>query len=115
MQVTVGRTTVPDTFSDTISGTMLAGRLPPGIVASFANTGKEMPQTLDFVRDCSQKWNVTIVWLEYSPDGEKQRKFRVVDQHTASRHGEPYGALLRERKYLPNPVTRFCTTQLLCN
>jgi 3'-phosphoadenosine 5'-phosphosulfate sulfotransferase (PAPS reductase)/FAD synthetase len=89
-----------------------AGRLPDGIVACFANTGKEMPETLDFVRDCSQKWNVDIAWLEYSPDGEKQRKFRLVDHQTASRHGEPYEALLRERKYLPNPVTRFCTTQL---
>jgi 3'-phosphoadenosine 5'-phosphosulfate sulfotransferase (PAPS reductase)/FAD synthetase len=91
-----------------------AGRLPPGIVACFANTGKEMPETLDFVQDCSRRWDVAIVWLEYSPDGEKQRKFRVVNHQTASRQGEPYEALLRERKYLPNPVTRFCTTQLLC-
>jgi hypothetical protein len=73
-----------------------------------------MAETLDFVRDCSQRWNVDIVWLEYSADGEKQRKFRLVDHPTASRQGEPYEALLRERKYLPNPVTRFCTTQLLC-
>jgi hypothetical protein len=73
-----------------------------------------MPQTLDFVRDCGERWNVPIVWVEYAPDGEKQRKFRVVDHRTASRQGEPYEALLRERRYLPNPVTRFCTTQLLC-
>jgi hypothetical protein len=57
---------------------------------------------------------VNIVWLEYAPDGEKQWKFRVVDHQTASRQGEPYEALLRERKYLPNPVTRFCTTMHLC-
>jgi 3'-phosphoadenosine 5'-phosphosulfate sulfotransferase (PAPS reductase)/FAD synthetase len=88
------------------------GRLPEGIVAVFANTGKEMPQTLDFVRDCSSAWNVDIVWLEYAPEGEKQRKFRVVDHGSASRKGEPYEALLRERKYLPNPVSRFCTTML---
>jgi 3'-phosphoadenosine 5'-phosphosulfate sulfotransferase (PAPS reductase)/FAD synthetase len=90
------------------------GRLPEGIVAVFANTGKEMPQTLDFARDCSSAWNVDIVWLEYAPEGEKQRKFRVVDHGSASRNGEPYEALLRERKYLPNPVSRFCTTVLLC-
>jgi 3'-phosphoadenosine 5'-phosphosulfate sulfotransferase (PAPS reductase)/FAD synthetase len=91
-----------------------AGQLPAGIVACFANTGNEMLETLDFVRDCSQRWNVDIVWLEFSPDGEKQRKFRVVDHPTASRQGQPCEELLRERKYLPNPVTRFCTTTLLC-
>jgi 3'-phosphoadenosine 5'-phosphosulfate sulfotransferase (PAPS reductase)/FAD synthetase len=88
------------------------GRLPNGIGVCFANTGKEMRQTLDFVRDCGERWNVPIVWLEYAPDGEKQRKFRVVDYAGASRQGEPYEALLRERQYLPNPVTRFCTTSL---
>ena len=81
----------------------MAGTLPPDIVATFANTGKEMLETLDFVRDCSQKWNVDIVWLEYSPDGEKQRKFSVVDHHTASRHGEPYEALLREGEVPTQP------------
>ena len=88
------------------------GRLPPGVIACFANTGKEMPQTLDFVRACTEHWAVPIVWLEYAHDGEKQRKFRIVDHRTASRRGEPYEVLLRQRRYLPNPVTRFCTTQL---
>jgi 3'-phosphoadenosine 5'-phosphosulfate sulfotransferase (PAPS reductase)/FAD synthetase len=88
------------------------GRLPHGVRICFANTGKEMPQTLDFVRECGERWNLDIVWLEFEPTGEKQRKFRIVDHATASRNGEPYEALLRERKYLPNPVVRFCTTQL---
>jgi 3'-phosphoadenosine 5'-phosphosulfate sulfotransferase (PAPS reductase)/FAD synthetase len=81
-------------------------------VVCFANTGKEMPETLDFVQECGKRWAVEIAWLEYNPAGETQRKFRRVDHATASRNGEPYEALLRERKYLPNPVTRFCTTQL---
>lgn len=88
------------------------GALPPNVIACFANTGKEMPQTLDFVRDCGVRWNVPIVWLEYDPTGATQRKFRVVNYGTASRRGEPFEALVRERKYLPNPVTRFCTTTL---
>lgn len=86
--------------------------LPSNVIACFANTGKEMPQTLDFVRDCGVRWNVPIVWLEYDPTGATQRKFRVVSHGTASRRGEPFEALVRERKYLPNPVTRFCTTTL---
>jgi hypothetical protein len=36
----------------------------------------------------------------------------VVDYPTASRQGEPFEALIRKRKYLPNPVTRFCTIDL---
>ena len=91
------------------------GCLPRDLVACFANTGKEMPQTLDFVRDCGERWDVGIVWLEYDPGGEERRKFRVVDHRTASRNGEPYEALLRERKYLHNPVSRFCTTSILCS
>ena len=47
------------------------GLLPDHIKVIFCNTGKEMPQTLDFVEDCSQKWNVPIVWLEY----RSKRKF----------------------------------------
>jgi 3'-phosphoadenosine 5'-phosphosulfate sulfotransferase (PAPS reductase)/FAD synthetase len=88
------------------------GTLPEDVIACFANTGKEMPETLDFVEECGKRWDVEIVWLEYDPTGDQGRKFRRVNYHIASRAGEPYEALLRERKYLPNPVTRFCTTTL---
>jgi 3'-phosphoadenosine 5'-phosphosulfate sulfotransferase (PAPS reductase)/FAD synthetase len=37
------------------------GRLPHDLVPCFANTGKEMPQTLDFVRDCADRWSVPVV------------------------------------------------------
>ena len=47
-----------------------------------------MSQTLDFVRNCGERWNVHIAWLEYSPEEEKQRKFRVVDHKSASRNGK---------------------------
>jgi 3'-phosphoadenosine 5'-phosphosulfate sulfotransferase (PAPS reductase)/FAD synthetase len=83
------------------------GSLPPLVIACFANTGKEMPQTLDFVHECGVRWDVPITWLEYDPAGEKQKKFRIVDRATASRNGEPFEALVKERRYLPNPVTRF--------
>lgn len=36
----------------------------------------------------------------------------MVDFDTASREGEPFEALIRNRQYLPNPVARDCTTSL---
>ena len=31
----------------------------------FANTGREMPETYDFVQRCCDEWGVTVTWLEY--------------------------------------------------
>lgn len=45
------------------------GALPPDVLAIFANTGKEMPETLDFIEECSQRWSVPIKWLEYRGRG----------------------------------------------
>ena len=39
--------------------------LPNNVQVVFANTGKEMPQTYDFVKNCEVKWNVKIHWLEF--------------------------------------------------
>jgi hypothetical protein len=41
------------------------GQLPEGVKVVFCNTGKERPETLDFVERCSLQWDVPIVWLEY--------------------------------------------------
>ena len=79
------------------------GTLPSDVLVTFANTGREMPQTLDFVRDCGDRF-APVHWLEYGR-GE-------VTYETASRHGEPFNALIDKKQYLPNPVTRFCTSEL---
>ncbi len=86
------------------------GHLPPNVHAVFANTGRERPETLDFVRECSVRWGVQIVWLERA--GDEPGGFREVEYETASRNGEPFAELITERKYLPNAVTRFCTHEL---
>ena len=83
--------------------------LPKDAIVCFANTGKEEEATLRFVHDCETRWNVPIVWLEYMV---KNPKFHVVNFESASRNGEPFEALIKKRKYLPNGVTRFCTTEL---
>jgi 3'-phosphoadenosine 5'-phosphosulfate sulfotransferase (PAPS reductase)/FAD synthetase len=79
------------------------------LVVTFANTGKEHPATLEFVRECAERWAVPIIWLEFR---DNEAGFEVVDFASASRQGEPFEALIRKRKYLPNPVTRFCTIDL---
>ena len=86
--------------------------LPPEAVVCFANTGKEDEATLEFVRDCSEQWNVPITWLEYQAAEKVADRWRLVDFDTASRNGEPFEALIRKRNYLPNPVARFCTVEL---
>lgn len=78
------------------------------IVICFANTGKEAPETLDFVHSCEKYWGRNIHWLEFDVD----HQFRVVDYKTASRSGEPFAALIEMKHYLPNVVTRFCTQEL---
>lgn len=79
------------------------------LIVCFANTGKEDEATLRFVRDCELHWGVKVWWLEYRevPSGWASTTFE-----RASRNGEPFAALIRKRNYLPNPVTRFCTSEL---
>lgn len=110
------------------------GKLPQDINVVFTNTGKEMDETLDFVKDCSEKWDVNVLWLELDIDYTKNEKgiifYKEVSHKTASRNGEPFTKLLdhwntaRETKeknisykekgmsLLPNPRARFCTDYL---
>lgn len=83
---------------------ILDAGLRPDCHILFANTGKERPETLAFVRECSERWKVQIHWLEYQR-GE-------VDPSEASVNGEPFAALIQARSMLPNPMMRFCTSEL---
>lgn len=67
------------------------GALPDDVYAVFADTGKERPETLEFVRECERQWSVPVHWVE--------------------RPGQ-FGALIEDRKPLPNSVFRFCTGDL---
>jgi 3'-phosphoadenosine 5'-phosphosulfate sulfotransferase (PAPS reductase)/FAD synthetase len=88
------------------------GLLPDHVKVVFANTGKEMPQTLDFVNQCSRMWNVPIVWLEFRPSETPQDRWQEITFQKASRKGEPFDALIEQKDYLPNPTMRFCTIEL---
>lgn len=73
----------------------------------FANTGKERKETLDFVNKLEQFYSVKIHWLEYKKDSFTETNYTL-----ASRKGEPFDQLIRDRKYLPNGRLRLCTQYL---
>ena len=85
------------------------GKLPADAKVIFCNTGKEHEGTLNFVNDCATNWGVDIVWLEYA---RNESKFFVKSFDTASRHGEPFSAMIEAKSFLPNSVMRFCTTEM---
>ena len=82
---------------------------PKHFIITFQNTGKESPETLDFINECDKRWNLNVVWIEYRPNN----KFAIVNYETASRNGEPYSYLIdHNKKFLPNLFARYCTDQL---
>lgn len=96
------------------------GQLPVDVIPVFCNTGREHEATLVFLKEMGERWT-PITWLEYRytpspPESEEltagKHGFVVVDYCSASRNGEPFADAIRHRKFLPNPVTRFCTTEL---
>lgn len=86
------------------------GKIPDGSHVCFANTGKEHPATLDFVKEIGERWDINIVWVERMY--RQKPAFKIVNYETASRNGEPFAELIRKKKFLPNPVMRFCTEEL---
>ena len=90
------------------------GSLPDRCEVVFANTGREMPETLDFVNECSVHWNVPITWLEYELR-EGKPTFKKVSHNSACRDGKPFETLIQHNRRLPSPYQRFCTKELKVN
>lgn len=101
------------------------GELPEDLIVTFCNTGKEMPESLDFVRDCGERWGVDITWLELAsmelmPINSRKQKnrneysktYKVVTYETASRNGEPFDILLNTVPAIPNGRDPICTAYL---
>jgi 3'-phosphoadenosine 5'-phosphosulfate sulfotransferase (PAPS reductase)/FAD synthetase len=92
---------------------MLDQGLGQDVHVLFANTGKERPETLEFVHQCETRWGVTVHWLEYRPGNEERKaRYEEVDYEHASRDGEPFDMLVAHRDRLPNPLMRICTQEL---
>ena len=89
------------------------GKLPEDIKVCFANTGKEMPETLDFVHEVGEMWDIDIVWLELEINDESPIwSQKIVSYETASRAGEPFDALITKQLMLPNLHKRVCTIEM---
>ena len=86
--------------------------LPNDTFVIFCNTGKEHESTLKFVNECQKRWNIPIYWIEFTRNTDK---FVEVTYETASRDGEPFAELIKQKSFLPNSVMRFCTTELKIN
>lgn len=79
-------------------------------VVIFANTGKERPETLDFIHAVDQYLGGNVVvWIEYA---RNEFGYVITDYEKASRHGEPFSELITKKNYVPNRVARFCTQEL---
>ena len=92
------------------------GKLPKDIIICFANTGKELDETLDFIHEIETRWKLPIHWLELdiATTGRIWRT-KKVNYKTASRNGEPFEILLKKMKQLPSIYRRFCTIELKIN
>lgn len=98
------------------------GMIDASTVVAFANTGKERPETLDFIHEVETRWNVPIVWIEgtYSPYNLETGTmvesigFRVVNYENASRDGRPFSEMIDwvNCGIVPNRISRFCTKYL---
>jgi 3'-phosphoadenosine 5'-phosphosulfate sulfotransferase (PAPS reductase)/FAD synthetase len=88
------------------------GGLPDRARVVFANTGREMPETLDFVQEVSDRWSVPIVWVEYETNAAANERFRIVSHNSAARNGEPFADIIYRKRFLPNQNARWCTAEL---
>lgn len=89
------------------------GQLPSNVLVVFANTGKEHPLTLLFVHQLSENWGVPITWVEYRRAQKRGgTKLKVVDFQSASRNGEPFETLIKQKSRVPNWQEWWCTQYL---
>lgn len=82
-------------------------------ICVFANTGKELKETLDFVNKCDKEFNLNLVWVESLVSNVYGQgiKHKIVNYDTCSRNGEPFEAIIS--KYgIPSQGMPFCSDYL---
>jgi len=83
------------------------------MVVVFANTGKERPETLDFIKQCDEAFNLKTVWVECitNPIRGKGVGFKIVDHKTANRNGKPFTDMVAKHG-IPSVKSPHCTREL---
>jgi len=79
----------------------------------FANTGKELEPTLEFVDRCDKEFKLNLIWLEakVNPEMGVGTTYTITNYNNASRNGEPFEAVIK--KYgLPSKQFPHCTREL---
>lgn len=79
----------------------------------YANTGKELEPTLEFIDKCDKEFNLNLVWIEAKVIHEKQKgtQYTITNFKDAKRKGEPFTEVVK--KYgLPSKLYRHCTREL---
>lgn len=75
------------------------GRLPRDHHVIFADTGREHPGTHVFVRECAERWGVEIIVVRAPSPPDRPDMI-------------PFEALIKRKRYLPNPGAAFCSNSL---
>lgn len=109
-------TTIVISFSGGLTSafmTLLLYDLLPhhNFVIVFANTGLEHENTLKFIHDFSEFYNIPIRWIECAAPLEENKglHFQVVNYETANRNGKPMEIAIA--KYgIPNVSAPHCST-----
>jgi len=80
-------------------------------VVTFANTGQEHEATLEFIRDCDERWGFNTVWIEAITHPDRGTTHHIVDFKTAARNGRPFADVVM--KYgISNKAWPHCTREL---
>jgi 3'-phosphoadenosine 5'-phosphosulfate sulfotransferase (PAPS reductase)/FAD synthetase len=88
-------------------------------VVTFANTGQEHDATLEFIRQCDQRWGGIVVWLEavVNPEKNKGTRHTVVCYETATRWHEthentPFSQVIAKYGIPGMMAPQICTREL---
>lgn len=80
---------------------------------AFANTGEELPETIEFVRKCNEIWNLNLVYIEADIKEGKGNgtEYKEVAADALDMSGRIFGEMV-EKYGLPNKHFPHCTREL---
>jgi len=83
------------------------------IIVIFANTGCEHEKTLEFIKNCDDRFNFQTHWIEADINIHKGKgtKAKIVDFKTASRDGKPFESYISKYS-IPCTISPSCSREL---